>query len=321
MSLAGTKLSKIKKLIAQVEKISDIEDPVVSFEFLIGSLYPEVFGNVQETIRNARIQGYIDGSLGEDWTDTRKGIEATMFQSEIEGLADTLDKALDEITEMANIIDDEKQYPTPLSTEQEELFVNLVLPRLISIIKICQAALLELHLKGLVDEDVVNYRKTSMFLIFPNCDFKCEKECGRAVCQNSSLAKAPILSYDDKEIIKRYIDNPLTHAIVIGGLEPFYSITSMEQVCALVSLLRDDYDCLDDIVIYTGYTEAELTGEKEGLSITQQYLFQNLTETPNIVIKFGRYRPDDVSHYDSILGLNLASLNQYAKRYDTVEDN
>ena len=147
MSLAGTKLSKIKKLIAQVEKISDIEDPVVSFEFLIGSFYPEVFGNVQETIRNARIQGYIDGSLGEDWTDTRKGIEATMFQSEIEGLADTLDKALDEITEMANIIDDKKQYPTPLSTEQEELFVNLVLPRLISIIKICQATLLELHLK------------------------------------------------------------------------------------------------------------------------------------------------------------------------------
>lgn len=147
MSLAGTKLSKIKKLIAQIEKISDIEDPVVSFEFLIGSLYPEVFGNVQEAIRNARIQGYIDGSLGEDWTDTRKGIEAIMFQSEIEGLADTLDKALDEITEMANIIDDEKQYLTPLSTEQEELFVNLVLPRLISIIKICQAALLELHLK------------------------------------------------------------------------------------------------------------------------------------------------------------------------------
>ena len=74
---------------------------------------------------------------------------------------------------------------------------------------------MEIKLKGLVDEDVVNYRKTSMFIIFPSCDFKCEKECGRAVCQNSSLAKAPILSYDDKEIIKRYIDNPLTHAIVI----------------------------------------------------------------------------------------------------------
>ena len=48
MSLAGTKLSKIKKLIAQVEKISDVEDPTLSFEFLIGSLYPEVYGNVSE---------------------------------------------------------------------------------------------------------------------------------------------------------------------------------------------------------------------------------------------------------------------------------
>ena len=180
---------------------------------------------------------------------------------------------------------------------------------------------MEIKLKGIVDEDVVNYRKTSMFIIFPSCDFKCEKECGRAVCQNSSLAQASIISYDDKEIIKRYIDNPLTHAIVIGGLEPFYSITSMEQVCALVSLLRDDYGCLDDVVIYTGYTEAELTGEKEGLSIIQQHLFQNLIETPNIIIKFGRYRPDDVSHYDSVLGLNLASLNQYAKRYNTIENN
>lgn len=51
MSLAGTKLSKIKKLIAQVEKISNVEDPTLSFEFLIGSLYPEVYGNVQEAIR------------------------------------------------------------------------------------------------------------------------------------------------------------------------------------------------------------------------------------------------------------------------------
>lgn len=179
---------------------------------------------------------------------------------------------------------------------------------------------MEIKLKGLVDEDIVNYRKTSMFLIFPCCDFKCEKECGRAVCQNSSLAKAQIVSYDDKEIIKRYIENPLTHAIVMGGLEPFYSVESMEQVCTLISLLRDEYQCDDDVVIYTGYTEKELLGETGNLSILQQYLFQNIIETPNIVIKFGRFRPDDVSHYDSALGINLASLNQYAKRYCFNED-
>lgn len=180
---------------------------------------------------------------------------------------------------------------------------------------------MKIRLKGLENEDIVNYRKTSMFLIFPNCDFKCEKECGRAVCQNSSLAQTPIFTLEDKDIIRMYLDNPITKSIVIGGLEPFYSIDSMEQVCALVSLLRDEYQCMDDVVIYTGYTEDELEGKKGNLSILQQYLFANLIETPNIVIKFGRFRPDDVSHYDTVLGVNLASLNQYAKRYNTIEDN
>ena len=154
MSLAGVKLSRIKKLLTQVEKISDVEDPTVSFEFLIGSLYPEVYGNVQEAIRDARTKGFIDGSLGDNWVEDQKGIGAKMFQSEIEGLADTLDKALDETFEMANIIDDEKQRLIPLPTEREELFVGLVLPRLMSIMKICQAALLELHLEeGAEDGD------------------------------------------------------------------------------------------------------------------------------------------------------------------------
>lgn len=154
MSVDKTKLSKLKKLTEQIEKISSTADPDLSFELLTASLFPNVYRNVQESIRDARTKGFIDGSLGDDWIENQKGIEAIMLQSEIEGFADTLDKALDEITEMANIIDDEKQYLTPLPTEQEELFVNLVLPRLISIIKICQAALLELHLKeGTEDGD------------------------------------------------------------------------------------------------------------------------------------------------------------------------
>ena len=32
----------------------------------------------------------------------------------------------------------------------------------------------------------------------------------------------------------------------------------------------------------------------------------------NIIIKFGRYIPNKQSHYDNILGVNLASDNQYA---------
>ena len=36
--------------------------------------------------------------------------------------------------------------------------------------------------KGIIDEDFVNYKKPSMYIAMPNCSFKCDKDCGRAVC-------------------------------------------------------------------------------------------------------------------------------------------
>jgi hypothetical protein len=33
-----------------------------------------------------------------------------------------------------------------------------------------------MEIKGLVDEDFVNYYKVGMFIIFPNCTFKCGKK-------------------------------------------------------------------------------------------------------------------------------------------------
>ena len=41
-------------------------------------------------------------------------------------------------------------------------------------------------------EDFSNYKLPSMFIIFPMCDWKCDRECEKRVCQNGSLAKAPI---------------------------------------------------------------------------------------------------------------------------------
>ena len=40
-----------------------------------------------------------------------------------------------------------------------------------------------MRIKFLVDEDFVNYKKPSMFIGFPNCTWKCEKECGQKMCQ------------------------------------------------------------------------------------------------------------------------------------------
>lgn len=146
MSLAGTKLSKIKKLIAQVEKISDVDDPTLSFEFLIGSLYPEVYGNVQETIRYARTQGYIDASLGDDRENIQRDIKLNILNNEVVVLGNLVNAVWDKLIEMAALIDDEKQKFSPASTDKDEFFINLILPRIVGIKKICDASILELHL-------------------------------------------------------------------------------------------------------------------------------------------------------------------------------
>jgi len=44
-------------------------------------------------------------------------------------------------------------------------------------------------IKDIVMEDFVNYKKPSMFIITSTCTFKCEKECGKKICQNSSIVK------------------------------------------------------------------------------------------------------------------------------------
>lgn len=165
-----------------------------------------------------------------------------------------------------------------------------------------------MKLKGLVDEDVANYKKCAMYLIFPNCSFKCDKESGQSVCQNSALATAPIVEIPVEQICSRYTANSLTSAIVCGGLEPF---DSKYDLIELVDCLRRKHECRDDIVIYTGYTEEEL----ENSSNTEKaLLFKNLKQYSNITVKFGRFVPDQEFHLDEILGVKLASPNQYAKK-------
>ena len=155
-----------------------------------------------------------------------------------------------------------------------------------------------MEIKTLLDEDFVNYKKASMFIGFPSCTFKCEKECGKQVCQNSALATSLALDVSINELIKRYINNPITEAIVCGGLEPF---DTYKQLLEFITELRKQTD--DDIIIYTGYYKNEI----------QNYI-NELMQFKNIIIKFGRYIPDQEKHFDNVLEINLASDNQYAEK-------
>jgi len=156
-------------------------------------------------------------------------------------------------------------------------------------------------IKGLIDEDFINYKKPSMVIEFPYCNFKCDKECGQPVCQNSSLVKEPNIDIPCEDIIIRYINNPITEAIVFQGLEPFDSFGEMNN---FLLWFQHQYYSQDDIVIYTGYNENEIPKEINAL----KEIFSN------IIIKFGRYVPNQKSHFDPVLGVNLASDNQYAKK-------
>lgn len=151
-------------------------------------------------------------------------------------------------------------------------------------------------IKGIIDEDFINYKKPCMVIEFPYCSFKCDKECGKQVCQNGALANSPNIDVERMDLINRYLKNDITQSVVMQGLEPF---DSWNDLISFIFLFRCYSD--DDIVIYTGYNLSELEEKIELLSYFN-----------NIIIKFGRYIPNKQLHYDNILGVNLASDNQYA---------
>lgn len=155
-----------------------------------------------------------------------------------------------------------------------------------------------MEIKGILNEDFVNYKKPSMLIMFPKCTFKCDKECGSSVCQNSALAKGNSIVVSSSFLIDKYLENPFTSAIVCAGLEP---LDSVEDLLGFIHAVRDKTD--DDIVIYTGYNEDEI----------EDIVFQ-FKQYPNIYVKFGRFVPGQSSHFDEVLGVNLASDNQYGKK-------
>ena len=165
-------------------------------------------------------------------------------------------------------------------------------------------------IKGITDEDFINYKVPSMFICMPYCSFKCDKEYGSKICQNGSVALQPVHDINYKYVVERYIH--ITSAIVFGGLEPFDSFDELHE---FIRYCREGWfdlskgthyiagHLMDDIVIYTGYDASEVSDK---LEILRQY--------PNIIIKWGRYIPDQEPHYDAVLGVYLASDNQYAER-------
>lgn len=89
--------------------------------------------------------------------------------------------------------------------------------------------------------------------------------------------------------------------MIINLLKKYY-----DEIYTFIRLFREKSD--DDIVIYTGYKGSEIIDKLELLS-----------NFKNIIVKLGRYKSNEQSHFDEVLGVNLASNNQYAIRVSQGE--
>lgn len=146
-----------------------------------------------------------------------------------------------------------------------------------------------------LDEDFVNYKLPSMTIAFPYCDFK----CGIENCQNRELINEKSVSISPKKLVDRYINNPITKAIVLQGLEPFDSFEDVRDFLKELNKVSSD-----PVVIYSGYYKDEIEDKVKELT----------TIYSNLIIKYGRYVPGKEKRFDEVLGVWLASDNQYAEK-------
>ena len=127
-----------------------------------------------------------------------------------------------------------------------------------------------MKIRGIETEDFINYKYPSMFIAIGNCDWKCCVEGGFdiSICQNSSLAQAIEQNVNVDFIYDNYIFNPITEAVVIGGLEPF---TQFNDIVYLIQYFRE-HKCNDTFVIYTGYYPNEIIDQINILKVHSAYM-------------------------------------------------
>jgi len=163
-----------------------------------------------------------------------------------------------------------------------------------------------MKLKQIIDESFGDYKECAMLLIAPHCTFKC------AGCQNHHLKLLETQNFPDEEIWDRFLFNPFSKAIVIGGLEPFENII---DICKFI-VAGSKLDMPVPIVIYTGYEKDEL--EKPSFMYFNSFVkFKEVAKeyAGPVIVKFGRYIKDKPSKFEPLLGVELASDNQYALQY------
>ena len=156
-----------------------------------------------------------------------------------------------------------------------------------------------MRVRTINEEDYSHYREPSMVIGTCFCTFKCCHEGGfpETECHNSEMDKLGITDISGDDILALYESNPISKALVFAGLEP---LLQFDEVCDLSRAFRTR-NKVDPIIVYTGYKKVEVPLVELGMK-----------EFSPVIIKYGRYVPNQRAHYDEILGVDLVSDGQYA---------
>lgn len=164
------------------------------------------------------------------------------------------------------------------------------------------------HLVDVKTDNITDYKETSMLLVFPYCSGKCGPKCHNY----RMIGTTKINEYNILDIINLYLKLETHNSVVCAGLEPFDSMLDLTNLVKCFSSCNKNCD----IVIYTGYNEDEIEDNVKSLVETFDANV-NKDYKKSLIVKFGRFIFDDsgkeVKNYSDILGINLASPNQYAK--------
>lgn len=150
-------------------------------------------------------------------------------------------------------------------------------------------------------DDCAQYKKPCLVLCFPSCTWKCCIEAGISisVCQNQEMCAMKDIDVSPEEAYIMYQNSIFSKAICCSGLEP---MLQFDDVLSLLKYFRE-HGCDDDFVVYTGYYRHEIEDK-----------ISQLAKYKNVVVKYGRYVPNNEKHFDKVLGVWLASDNQYGER-------
>jgi len=157
-----------------------------------------------------------------------------------------------------------------------------------------------MKLKQILHETYGDYKECSMLLIADNCINKCEG------CHNQHLLQLESKIFPDEEIIKRFVENPLSKAIIFGGLEPMDQAEEVEKF--IFTAINMGIAC--PIIIYTSYNPLSYVFRCSNvMEAIKQYLGK-------VIIKHGPYKKDLKPVFNEDLGVTLASSNQYTIVYE-----